>query len=219
LVKMMTALVALEQSEPDQVLEVPDQAVRVGEDSMGLSRGEQLSLEELLYGLFLVSGNDAAETIATSTYGRRELFIDLMNTKAAEMGLKDTHFINPTGLMKWDEEKEVYRALEYSTAYDLAVIGQALLQDELITKIAATPEYALPDTLRHKYYRLFSQTNFLTTDERVKGLKMGYTPAAGLCGVTYAESNDKHILIVVLGTPNRKGDIKILLDKSFQKIS
>jgi D-alanyl-D-alanine carboxypeptidase (penicillin-binding protein 5/6) len=215
LVKVMTALVAEERFSPEGKIVVPARAAAVGEDSMGLEAGEKLSLKELLYGLILASGNDAAETIAEGVAGRRELFVSWMNTKAHELGLTDTFFVNPSGLMEKDGAAETYRAEEYSTAYDLAVISRAFLNDPLLREIAATPEVRLPENGDHKSHELYSETNFLTTDERVRGLKMGYTPAAGLCGITYAEENGRRVLIVLLDSPNRREDLKMLLDYSF----
>jgi D-alanyl-D-alanine carboxypeptidase (penicillin-binding protein 5/6) len=215
LVKVMTALVALDHAPSEEMMRVSPRAAAVGEDSIGLEAGEILRLNELLFGLILVSGNDAAETISEGVGGRREVFIHWMNTKAKELGLQDTYFVNPTGLMEQDEKTGEYRAQEYSTASDLAVISYAFLQEPLLKSIAMTPEYFIPTTESHKAYYLFSQTNLLTTDERVKGLKMGYTPEAGLCGITYAQDQGGEILGVVLNTPLRRDDLKSLLDQSF----
>lgn len=215
LVKVMTALVALERAEPDKVLVVSPQAATTGEDSMNLKTGEQLTLTELLYGLILVSGNDAAETIAAGVAGKGEVFVDWMNLKADELGLIDTYFANSSGLMTKDDETGSYRADEYSTPYDLAVISYAFLEKPLLKKIAATPEFFIPATKTHLSHQLYSQTNLLTTDVRVKGLKMGYTPASGLDGVTYAEAGSHHVLGVVLNTPNRRHDLENLIEYSF----
>lgn len=218
LVKVMTALVALDHAPPEEMMRVSPHAATVGEDAIGLEAGEVLRLNELLFGLILISGNDAAETISEGVGGRREVFIHWMNIKAKELGLQDTYFVNPTGLMEQDEKTGEYRAKEYSTAYDLVVISHALLQEPLLKTVATTPEYFIPATDSHKAYHLFSQTNLLTTDERVRGLKMGYTPEAGLCGITYAEDQGREILGVVLNTPFRRDDLKILIDQSFEAL-
>ena len=216
LVKVMTALVALEHALPDEIIRVSGGAAIIGEDSIGLESGEVLRLNELLFGLILVSGNDVAETISEGIGGKREVFVEWMNLKAKELGLEDTHFVNPTGLMEQDEKTGEYGAKEFSTAYDLAVMSRAFLQEPLLKTVAATPEYFIPATSSHKAYYLYSQTNLLTTDERVKGLKMGYTPEAGLCGITYAQERGREILGVVLNTPYRRDDLKALIDKSFE---
>lgn len=215
LVKIMTALVAMEKSDPDELLTVSERAASVGEDSMGLIAGEKLSLKELLAGLILVSGNDAAEVIAEDTADRRELFVAWMNSKAYELGLTDTRFANPSGLMEKQNQEGGYLAEEYSTAYDLAVIARALLENGLLREIAALPELEIPATSNHQAYYLYSQTNLITTDPRVKGLKMGYTPAAGLSGVTYAESDGHRVVGVVLNTPTRRDDLKALINYAF----
>lgn len=216
LVKVMTALVALDNASPDEMMRVSADAASTGEDSIGLETGEVLRLNELLFGLILISGNDVAETISEGTGGRRETFIQWMNVKATELGLEETHFVNPTGLMEQDEKTGEYGAKEFSTAYDLVVMSYAFLQQPLLKTIAATPEYFIPATSSHKAYHLYSQTNLLITDERVKGLKMGYTPEAGLCGITYAQERGREILGVVLNTPYRRDDLKVLIDKSFE---
>lgn len=219
LVKVMTALVALEHARPDDQIRVSDQATTVGEDTMGLVAGEKLTLTDLLYGLIMHSGNDAAEAIAEGVAGRRQLFINWMNRKAYELGLSNTHFVNPSGLMEKDHQDRDYHAEEYSTAYDLVVIAHAYLEQPLLKKIAAAADHIIWETEDHRTYYLYSQTNLLTTDPRVKGLKMGYTPAAGLSGITYAEQDGQEIIGVVLNTPNRRDDLRTLIDYAFEAAS
>lgn len=209
--KIMTALVALERGDLDQVITVSGQAAAVGEDTMGLSPGERLTLEELLYGLSLPSGNDAAEAIAEGLAGRREVFINWMNSKVKELGLADSHFINPSGL---EEEGRG----EFSTAYDLIVITHQALKYPEFREIVKTSEQVIPYSGDHKAFYLWSQTNFLAANPEVVGVKMGYTPSAGLCGVTLAQKNGHEILGVVLNTPNRREDIRNLLEFSFQLV-
>lgn len=207
LVKVMTALVALERGSLEKKIVVSPQAVKIGENSMGLSAGEKLTLEELLWGLLLPSGNDAAETIAQGLAGRREIFINWMNAKAKEIGLKDTHFINPSGL---EEDKK-----QYSTAYDLAVITFWALQHHKFREIVKTPYYLIPYSPEHKAFYLFTQTNLLKNNPEVVGVKMGYTPQAGLCGITLAQKEGREILGIVLHSKNRRKDLADLLNYSF----
>lgn len=208
-IKIMTALVALERGDPDQMIVVSDRAATIGEDTMGLSGGERLTLEELLYGLLLPSGNDAAEAIAEGLAGRREVFLNWMNSKVTELGLSESFFVNPSGL---DEEREG----SFSTAYDLTVIAYYALKEPLFREIVKTSEKVIPYSQNHKAFYLWSQTNFLARNPEVIGVKMGYTPRAGLCGVTLASKNGHEILGVVLNTPNRREDIRNLLEFSFQ---
>lgn len=209
LVKIMTAIVAFETKSPTTVFRVTSQAASAGENSMGISAGERYTLEELLYGLVLHSGNDAAEAIAEGVSLSRDLFVDEMNRKAAILGLADTYFANPSGL------EAQGRAQEYSTAYDLAILTKYALTIPLFAKIAQTVEYTIPYSQEHKLIDLYNQTNLLTTYPGVKGVKTGYTTSSGLCLVTYAENGGHKLIGVVLDSPSRRGDMIGLLDYSF----
>lgn len=209
--KIMTALIALERGSLDQVITVSERAAGIGEDSMGLSAGEKLTLEELLYGLLLPSGNDAAEAIAEGIAGRRGVFINWMNSKVYELGLADSFFINSSGLEEEDKG-------EFSTAYDLMVIAYQALKYPKFREIVKTPDYVIPYSENHKAFYLWTQTNLLKENPEVIGVKMGYTPSAGLCGVTLAQSQGHEILGVLLNTPNRREDIKNLLNYSFKAV-
>lgn len=205
--KLMTAIVAIDHRRADNRYTVPPEAL-VGENVMGLSVGEVLNLEELLYGVFMYSGNDAAETLAYNTFGREE-FIKTMNKKAKAMGLKDTNFTNPTGLQG--------DGLQYSTAYDLLVIAhQAVSKYPAIIKAASTAEHHIPATLEHGPYDLYNQTNLITSYPGVKGLKDGYTPEAGLCLLTYLDYEGHKIVGIILGSENRRQEMKDLLDYSLK---
>lgn len=209
--KIMTAIIALENKKPDDKY-IVSKADLVGENSMGLTEGEILSQEELLYGLLLPSGNDAAETLASNFKGGRENFIKSMNTKAKSLGLLDTNFTNPSGL-EGDGN-------QYTTAYDLIVITQyALTKFPLFAKVVSTFEYEIPYTLTHKYFYLQNETNLLTSYPGVKGVKDGYTPEAGLCLVTYLDYNGHKIIGVILGSGNRRQEMKDLLDYSLNSIN
>lgn len=204
LTKIMTAIIALENPKKDDKYTVT-QADLVGEDSMGLSAGETLSLKNLLYGLVLHSGNDAAETIAGEYPGGRMAFIKAMNNKVKTLGLTDTNFTNPTGL-EGDGD-------QYTTTYDLLVMTNfALTNFPLFDQVVSTFDYHIPATSTHKEYYLENETNLLTSYPGVKGVKTGYTPDAGLCLVTYLEYDNHKIIGVLLGSDNRIKDMKDLLD-------
>ena len=209
--KIITALVALERGNLDQKITTLEYAASVGEDSMGLSAGEKLTLEELLYGLLLPSGNDAAEAIAEGIAGRRGVFINWMNSKVYELGLANSFFINPSGLEEEDKG-------EFSTAYDLMVVTYHALRYPKFREIVKTSDYVIPYSENHKAFYLWTQTNFLAQNPEIMGVKMGYTPSAGLCGVTLAQSHGREILGVLLNTPSRRDDIKNLLNYSFQAV-
>lgn len=206
LTKVMTAIIALENKKNDDRYLVKKQTL-VGENSMGLSEGEVLSLEELLYGLILCSGNDAAEVLADSFPSGKQGFIKTMNDKVKSLGLVDSHFTNPTGLE--GDGKQL------TTAYDLLVITRyALVNFPLFTKIVSTYEYHLPYSKDHKELYLYNETNLLTSYPGVKGVKDGYTPEAGLCLITYFDYNGHEIIGVILGSENRRQEMRDLLDYS-----
>lgn len=206
LTKIMTAIIALENPKPDDKYSVPGEAL-VGEDSMGLAQGEVLSLSDLMYGLILHSANDAAETLAYNYPTGRTGFINAMNDKVKSLGLTDTHFTNPSGL-EGDGN-------QYTTAHDLLIITDyALSNFPLFDKVAATFDYTIPYSLTHKAYYLENETNLLTSYPGVKGVKTGYTPEAGLCLVTYLEYKGHKIIGILLGSDNRRSEMKDLLDYS-----
>lgn len=204
LTKIMTALIAIENKKPDDKYVVLN-ADLVGENSMGLSAGEILSFEDLLYGLMLPSGNDAAEVLANNHPTGRDGFINDMNKKAASLGLTDTQFDNPSGLQG--------DGIQYTTAYDLLVITRFALENfPEFRKVVSTANYAIPATTTHKSYNLVNETNLLTTYEGVKGVKTGYTPEAGLCLVTYLDYKGHRLLGIILNSENRRTEMRTLLD-------
>jgi D-alanyl-D-alanine carboxypeptidase len=204
LTKIMTAIIALENKRTDDRYVVSG-ADLVGEDAMGLTQGEVLTLSELLYGLVLHSGNDAAETLANSYPTGRAGFIKAMNDKAKTLGLTNTNFTNPTGL-EGDGE-------QYTTTYDLLVITKFALDNfPLFNKVASTFQYTIEETSGHKAYFLENETNLLSSYPGVKGVKTGYTPEAGLCLVTYLDYGGHKIIGILLNSDNRRGEMKELLD-------
>lgn len=210
LVKIATAIVALESKDPTAKVRVSANAASVGENSMGLTTGETYTLEELLYGLILNSGNDAAMAIAEAVSGNSKAFVDEMNRKAKILELSDTLFANPSGL-----EEGNGTVGEYSSARDLVILTKYALTLPPFAKIAETYEYHIPFTTSHKGVDLYNQTNLLTTYHGVKGVKTGYTPGAGLCLVTYAENGGHKIIGVILNSQQRREEMRELLDYSF----
>lgn len=207
LTKIMTAIIALENKRRDDAYVVTPEDL-VGEDSMGLSSGETLTLSDLLYGLILNSGNDAAEVLAQNFPGR-DFFIKAMNDKVKSLGLTDTNFTNPSGL-EGDGK-------QYTTAYDLMIITDYALENfPLFDQVVSTFDYNIPYSSLHKAFYLENQTNLLTSYPGVKGVKTGYTPEAGLCLVTYLDYNGHKIIGVVLGSGDRRGEMIELLDYSLK---
>lgn len=210
LTKIMTAIVALENPKKDDKYLVKEENL-VGESTMGLSSREILSLNELIYGLILHSGNDAAETIASNFKGGRLAFIKAMNDKAKSMGLKNTNFTNPSGL-EGDGD-------QYSTTSDLLVITRyALIKFPTFSRVVSTPEYHIRKTSTHAEYFLTNETNLLTTYPGVKGIKTGYTTEAGFCLITYLDYEGNKIIGILLGSENRRQEMKELLDYSLKTL-
>jgi len=211
LTKIMTAIISLENKKPDDSYYVSGRDL-VGEDSMGLGTGEVLTQEELLYGLMLPSGNDAAEVLADNfNDGGRDNFIKAMNDKAKSLGLKDTIFSNPSGLQG--------DGVQYTTASDLLVVTRYALENfTLFGKIVSTYEKIIPASISHKEYDLINETNLLTTYPGVKGIKTGYTPEAGLCLVTLLDYEGHQIIGIILNSENRREEMRNFLDFSLKKL-
>ncbi len=210
LTKIMTAIIALDNQKPDNKYIVTKDDI-VGEDSMGVTAGEAYGFADLLYGLLLPSGNDAAEVFAHNYPKGRIGFVDAMNNKAKALGLLNTHYTNPSGLQGDGDQ--------YTTAYDLLVLTRyALSQYPLFTQVVATDTYDVQATSTHKEIDLANETNLLTTYPGVKGVKTGYTPEAGLCLVTYLDYDGHKIIGIILNSQNRRGEMKELLDYSLKTV-
>jgi D-alanyl-D-alanine carboxypeptidase len=207
LTKMMTAMVAADLTPLDTVITVPDAATQVEPNHMGISTGEKLTVRELLEGMLLDSGNDAAEAIAMGIVDRAR-FIDFMNQKAAALHLRATHFTNPSGLDDADH---------YSSAYDLAVVGATLLADYPdIRAIVGSKQVSIYATPQHKAFNPINIDRLLSTYPGAIGIKPGYTGAAGYCLAAAATRNGRTILVVVLGSTQHFTDAATLLDFGFR---
>lgn len=201
--KIMTALLALEGGRLEQVVTVSPHAAAVGESSMHLSAGEKLTLEQLLYGALLRSGNDACVAIAEHIAGSEGNFVHLMNLKARELGAENTHFVNPNGLPA---------AGHLSSAYDLALLTRCALQNPVFNRIVATRV----KNLGGRYY--FNNTNrLLWSYQGADGVKTGTTSAAGMCLVASATRDGRRLISVVLHSDDRYADTMNLLDYGFAR--
>jgi D-alanyl-D-alanine carboxypeptidase (penicillin-binding protein 5/6) len=206
LTKMMTAMVALDHASLDRRVTVPAEAAGVEPDVMGLSAGEVVTVRDLLYGLFLDSGNDAAETLAQTLLPRAR-FIAEMNAKARMWGLQHTQFSNPSGL------DAVGLA---SSPYDLAVIaGHLVLDRPELLQIAGTKEMPIPATDQHKAFDPYSLNKLLWMYPGATGLKTGFTDNAGGCVVGTATRDGRHLVAVVMNSDIFFTDAGKLLDYGF----
>lgn len=208
--KIMTALVALEHASPDQKIVTPKEAVGTEGSSIYLFEGETLSLEELLWALLLASANDAAVAIACGVAGGIEEFAALMNEKAAELGLENTHFVNPHGLDDPDH---------YTTARDLATIARAALANPLIRKMVATRKTTIPHNGEEGVRLLVNHNKLLRLYDGATGVKTGFTKRTGRCLVSSAERDGLSLIAVTLDAPSDWNDHRAMLDAGFAAVS
>ncbi|HXN03958.1 MAG TPA: serine hydrolase [Candidatus Acidoferrum sp.] len=195
LTKIFTAMVAVDLMGMNATVTVPASIRQLPADStfMGLTPGERLTVRELLDGVFLASGNDAAETLASAVTSRSAFVAD-MNAKAARLGLRASHFTNPTGLSE---------AGLYSSAYDLALAATYLESHYPgLAGIAATAALTIPATATHKTYTLVNINKLLRTYPGTYGLKTGWTEVALGCLITASSRGGHRLLAVLLGAPN-----------------
>lgn len=208
--KVMTCLVALENSSLDDVVTVSSDCCGIEGSSMYLYKGEKITVRDLLYGLMLESANDAAVCIANHVSGSIEAFADLMNGKAKELSLENTHFNNPHGL----EDPE-----HYSTAYDMAELWRAAMSNENFRRIVATETYKIKLDDKEGYRFLSNHNKLLKSTEYCIGGKTGYTKTAGRCLISGSEKNGAELVMVTLNAPDDWSDHKTLLDYAFSLYS
>lgn len=191
--KIMTAIVTLENGNLKDVVTISRKAAGTGGSRLGIKYGDKITLHDLMYGLLLCSGNDAAVAIAEHIGGSVEGFADLMNKKAKEMGLTNSHFITPHGLDK-DEH--------YTTAYELALMADYALKIPKFKEIVMTNAYSV--TI-NGYPKTIKNTNELLGNlDGVYGVKTGFTNKAGRCLVTATKRGNLDLICVVLGADTKK---------------
>ncbi len=203
--KIMTALVAIENADINSIFTVSKKSINVDGSQLGLLEGDKISLSDLLYMLMLKSANDAAETIAENIAGSIEAFADMMNQKADEIGLSNTHFANPHGLPNDNH---------YTTARELALIAAEALKNETFAKIVHTQKAKL------NYHGLVIENSnrLLTAYEYTTGIKTGFTKAAGRCLVTSAQKDGVTLINVTLNDGNDWNDHKEMFNSGFARV-
>ena len=202
--KIMTGLLIAEDCDPDAVVTVPQEAVGIEGSSLYLKAGEQLTVRALLYGLLLHSGNDAAVALALAHSGSVGAFVEAMNGRARELGLRDTHFTNPNGL---DAPEH------YSTALDLARLTLAALQVPAFAEVVATRQITIEGRSFTNHNRL------LWSLDGAIGVKTGFTRAAGRTLVSAVERNGRRLIAVTLCAPDDWQDHACLYDEAFAAFS
>lgn len=207
--KIMTGLLLCEYGKLDREITVTAEMVRVEGSSMGLLVGDKVTLHDLLYGLMLASGNDAANTIAIVVAGSIGDFAELMNRKAKEIGLKDTNFVTPSGL---DDENH------YTSAYDLAMLTKYAMQNEDFAKAVGSKSAVL--NYGNPPYRrtLINHNKLLKSVDGCVGVKTGFTKKSGRCLVSAVRRDGKYVIAVTLNAPNDWQDHKIMLEYGLSKI-
>ena len=200
--KIMTALIICEQCNVLDRMRIPKEAVGIEGSSMYLKEGEVLTLQELLYGLMLSSGNDAAVALAIYCGGTVEGFAQLMNDKAHILGLKNTHFVNPNGLDHPDH---------YSTARDLAVLAAYAMENPIFQKTVSARTVKAGNRVLKNHNKLLWQI------EGAEGVKTGFTKAAGRILVSSVRRNDRRVIAVTIHAPNDWADHKAMQEDSFSR--
>jgi D-alanyl-D-alanine carboxypeptidase (penicillin-binding protein 5/6) len=196
-VKIMTALVTLQRANLDDVVQISARAAGMEGSRMGLTPGEKLTVRDLLYGLLLPSGNDAAVALAEHVAGDEETFVALMNATAADIGLQSTHFASPHGLGSPSETV---------SAADLVTLTRKALADPAFSEIVATPAAYVSG------HQLENTNQLLSSFAGADGVKTGTTDEAGECLVASATRNGHRQLVVLLGSQDRYGEASALLN-------
>ncbi|MDD3401591.1 MAG: D-alanyl-D-alanine carboxypeptidase [Eubacteriales bacterium] len=203
--KVMTALLTLENCSLDEMVKIDDRAVGVEGSSMYLGYGETLCMRDLMYGLMLTSGNDAAVAIAIHVAGDVESFVELMNTKAVQIGCQNTNFVTPNGL---------HNDNHYSSARDMALIGAYAMQMPEFREIVSTNYHQT--TTGNTDRTLKNKNRLLWEYEGGNGVKTGYTTKSGKCLVFAAKRDGMQVVGAVLSCPDMWNAAKSIMDYGFE---
>lgn len=210
LTKLMTALLVTESTPLNATVNISRAAVKESGSRLGLQTNSKFYVEDLLKATLLHSSNDACHALADHVAGSESKFVNLMNVRARQMGLLDTHFQNACG---HDADKH------YSTANDLARLANRSLENSFIQSTVKLTDAKI-SSLDGKYsYQLTNKNALIGRYDGIAGLKTGYTSKAGKCLIAYASRNQKHVLLVLLNAPDRWWDAVDILDLAFSHAS
>lgn len=214
--KIMTALLALEaaQEQGDPLVDITQEMVAVEGSSMGLQAGDSISLTGLAAGMLLASGNDAANAAALYLDGSLESFAARMNQRAAALGMEDTHFVTPSGL----DGEDAQGLGHLSTAYDMALLARAALEDQAFRQLCSSPSLAVEFAEPVKRVTYTNHNKLLAQYQGCVGVKTGFTKEAGRCLVSAAERDGALLIAVTLNAPNDWQDHTALLDYGFTQV-
>lgn len=204
--KIMTCIVVIENSDLSKKVTVGDEILNVYGTNIYVEVGEVLSIKDLLYGLMLRSGNDAAIVLANNVFSSEDVFINKMNKKAKEIGMNNTVFNNPHGL-----DDETYN---YSTASDMALLARYAYKNKVFRNIISTKKYVTKSNL--KSFEWYNRMSLINNYKYSNGGKNGYTPKAGKTLVSYASKNNLNLIIVTLDDNDIYDNQKLLFEKYFK---
>lgn len=205
--KIMTCIVALEQGNFDKTVKIDDSILKAYGSGIYIEAGEELTLDDLLYGLMLRSGNDAALAIAKAVAGDVKSFVFLMNEQAKKIGMENTSFVNPSGLEENDG------TANRSTTYDMALLMRYAMQNNYFRKIVATKDIVVKSS--YKTYSWHNKNKLLSMYEYCTGGKTGFTKKAHRTLVTTASKDNKNLIVVTFNDGNDFVDHKNLYEKNF----
>lgn len=208
--KIMTCIIAIEVGDLDREVIIPKEAIGIEGTSLYLCEGDTLTMRDLLYGMMLRSANDCAVAVAVEIGDSVEGFAALMNEKATQLGLSNTHFTNPHGLP--DEE-------HYTTADDLAHLAVFAMENEEFAMIVSTSEYRIDINGGETVKPVKNHNKMLRIYDGAVGVKTGFTKASGRCLVSAAERNGVRMVAVTLDAPSDWSDHTALLDLGFSEFS
>ena len=211
LTKLMTALVVREKLDLDQEITISKNAAQTGGSRMGLIAGEKLLVRDLLHGLLISSGNDAAVALSEAVAQDQDSFVNLMNERTAVLGLSNTQFVDPTGLADGN----------ISSAFEVAHLAKQVFQDPFLQNIMRQREALLESTDGNFQHQLTNTNRLLGTDiaDRIIAGKTGTTNSAGQCLISFFKSqSDRTVMTILLGSPDMYSEVKKLIgwaDASF----
>jgi len=208
----MTALVSLDYYKLSDVLTVGK--LEVNGETIKLVEGEKMTVENLLYGLLVASGNDAALVLAQNYPGGQINFVQAMNQKAQDLNLTHTYFANPTGLDS-NKEGKILTDFSYTTALDLARLAAFALKNENFLRFVSTTNITISDIQGKIFHKLDNVNELLGKFSGVKGVKTGWTEEAGECLVGYTERDNHGLITVIMGSQDRFGETTKLVNWVF----
>jgi D-alanyl-D-alanine carboxypeptidase (penicillin-binding protein 5/6) len=208
LTKIMTALLVLERTNLSQTVTVGPSVLAETGSRLHLRPGDRLRVRDLLAAMLIESANDAAHVLAVHTAGSEERFARIMNARAAQLGMKNTHFTNSAGHHDPDH---------YTTANDLVILTEAALARPLFRELVSKVRYQIRTVDGKRLFKLDNSNKLLPKYTGMAGVKTGYTPEAGRCLVALAERNGVEVLIVLLRARDRWNLATRMLDSAFER--